>query len=88
VSATVTGPNSFTYAGPRTVHGGLGTNPFTTNGTNVVTVSQGFHGRFVGSLVSFSGATTFNNVNMNGNFVVNSVPGLHSYTRPFGPRPP
>lgn len=57
--------------------GTLGTNPFTTvNLSNLVTVTQAGHSVNVGDTVIFAGASTFNNVNMNGTFVcVNVVSG-------------
>lgn len=56
-------------------------NPFaTTNGSSVVTVTHVAHGRSIGDHVIWSGASTFNNVTMNGEFVVVTVPTANSFT--------
>jgi len=61
--------------------GTLGANPFaTTNGSNVVTVNSPGHGELIGDFVIYSGATTFNNVTMNGTFTVASVVDANHYT--------
>jgi hypothetical protein len=62
--------SAFTYAGNTGLTGTL-TNPFvTTNTSNSVTVNHSGSVRLVGDKVTFSGASTFNNVNMNGTFTV------------------
>jgi len=58
----------------------LGTDPFaTTNGSNVVTVTATGHGGQTGDYVTFSGASTFANVDMNGEFTI-TVIDTNSYT--------
>ena len=58
----------------------LGTDPFaTTNGSNVVTVTATGHGGQTGDYVTFSGASTFANVDMNGEFTI-TVINTNSYT--------
>ncbi len=58
----------------------LGSNPFaTTNGSNVVTVTATGHGGQTGDYVTFSGASTFANVDMNGEFTI-TVIDTNSYT--------
>jgi hypothetical protein len=58
----------------------LGSNPFaTTNGSNVVTVTATSHGGQTGDYVTFSGASTFANVDMNGEFTI-TVIDTNSYT--------
>lgn len=61
--------------------GTLGTDPFTTtSGSAVVSVADTAHGRKSGDTVIFSGATTFNNVTMNGTFTVLTVTNANVYT--------
>jgi hypothetical protein len=61
--------------------GALGANPFTTsNGSAGVVVAQTTHGRSVGDTAIFSGASTFNNVTMNGTFIVTSVVDGNNFT--------
>lgn len=58
----------------------LGTDPFaTTSGSNVVTVTATGHGGQTGDYVTFSGASTFANVDMNGEFTI-TVIDTNSYT--------
>ena len=60
----------------------LGTNPFTTNGTTTVTVTQTAHGLTTGKYVSFSGATAVGGipaVNLNKTFQITYV-NANSYT--------
>jgi hypothetical protein len=58
----------------------LGSNPFaTTNGSNVVTVTASGHGGQTGDYVTISGASTFANVDMNGEFTI-TVIDANSYT--------
>lgn len=58
----------------------LGTDPFaTTNGSNVVTVTATDHGGQTGDYVTLSGASTFANVDMNGEFTI-TVIDTNSYT--------
>lgn len=58
----------------------LGSNPFaTTNGSNVVTVTATGHGGQTGDYVTISGASTFANVDMNGEFTI-TVIDANSYT--------
>jgi hypothetical protein len=61
--------------------GTLPNDPFTTsNMSNVVTVNSPAHGEIIGDFVIFSGATTFNNVTMNGTFNVASIVDANNYT--------
>lgn len=61
--------------------GTLGNDPFTTtSGFASVEVGQTSHGTNVGDTVIFSGATTFNNVTMNGTFIVQTVVDANNYT--------
>lgn len=58
----------------------LGTDPFaTTSGSNVVTVTATGHGGQTGDYVTFSGASTFANVDMNGEFTI-TVIDTNSFT--------
>ena len=58
----------------------LGANPFaTTSGSNVVTVTATAHGGQTGDYVTISGASTFANVDMNGEFTI-TVIDANSYT--------
>ena len=60
--------------------GSLGTDPFTTsNGSDLVTVNDTSHGVEVGATVSFSGAVAFNNVTIDGEYVVQSVTDTNNY---------
>jgi hypothetical protein len=61
--------------------GTLGNNPFTTVNTSAtVTVTHTAHGVNPGDTVIYAGATTFNNVTMNGTFIVQTVIDANSYT--------
>ena len=58
----------------------LGADPFaTTSGSNVVTVTATGHGGQTGDYVTFSGASTFANVDMNGEFTI-TVIDTNSFT--------
>ncbi len=66
---------------PYSSTGSLGNNPFaTTSGSTTVTVHHVGHGRNVGDTAIYASATTFNNVTMNGTFVVTTVVGIDDYT--------
>jgi hypothetical protein len=66
---------------PVDISGTEANNPFTTvNLSNIVTVHHVAHGRSVGDHVIWSGAATFNNVTMNGEFVVATVVGVDDFT--------
>jgi hypothetical protein len=55
-------------------------NPFTTtNASNLVSVSHNAHGLTEGATILWSGATTFNNVTMNGTFIVLTVTNANAY---------
>jgi hypothetical protein len=58
----------------------LGTNPFSTNGTTTVTVTDLNYNPQVGDFVIFSGATTFNGVTISGEYEVKTVPTGTTYT--------
>jgi hypothetical protein len=61
--------------------GTLGNNPFTTtNLSSSVTVNHTAHGVSPGDTVIFAGATTFNNVTMNGTFLCATVVDPNNYT--------
>lgn len=64
----------------RTIDQALANNPFTTTiSTSIVTVSHTNHGAVSGDRVTFSGATTFNNVTVDGTYTLTYV-DLNSYT--------
>lgn len=59
----------------------LSDNPFSaTSGSKTVNVVSTAHGTTIGSFVSFSGATTFAGLDLNGEFEVISVPGSDTFT--------
>jgi len=59
---------------PPSTSGTLGSNPFTTtNGSATVTVHHVAHGLLTNGIATFSGASTFNNVTMNGSFTATRV---------------
>lgn len=61
--------------------GTFANNPYaTTNASSSVTVNHVAHGRSVGDYIHFAGASTFNNVTMNGDFSVVSVIDADNYT--------
>lgn len=61
--------------------GTLGADPFTTtNGSHVVTVADVAHGLEGGQHVHFSGATAVATLDMNGEWVVDTVPTVDTYT--------
>ena len=57
----------------------LGTNPFTANGTQTITVTAPSHGAVNGDFVTFSGATAFSGVTINGEYEIAYV-NDNSYT--------
>lgn len=68
---------------PFSATGTLGNNPFTTiSGSTSVTVHHVGHGRNVGDTEIFAGAAIFNNVTMNGTFLVTTVTDVDNYTVP------
>lgn len=61
--------------------GTLGNNPFATvSASATVTVTDVAHARGAGDTVIFAGATTFNNVTMNGTYIVQTIVDANSYT--------
>lgn len=59
----------------------LGSNPFaTTDGSSTVTVTDSAGGFSVGDAVDFSGASTVNGLDLNGEFLIQSVPTSTTYT--------
>jgi hypothetical protein len=65
----------------RIINQAVGNNPFTTSiGSNSVQVTIITNGVVVGDTVTFSGASTFNNVNMNAVFVVTTVIDVNNFT--------
>lgn len=56
------------------------TNPFTTVSFNHVTVAHTAHGLRVGDALAYANATTVGGLNMNGSWVVASVPDANTYT--------
>ena len=61
--------------------GTLSSNPFTTVASSaIVTVALPSHGLTVGSGVIFSGASTFNNVTLNGTYTVASIIDSNDFT--------
>lgn len=66
---------------PYRASGTLGGNPFTTtSGSAAVTVSLTAHGAGAGDTVVLSGAAAFNNVTMNGTFIVQTVVDANDFT--------
>jgi hypothetical protein len=66
---------------PFRLTGTLGSNPFTTtNGSNVIAVSQAGHGVVPGDTIIYAGAATFNGVTLNGTFFVNTVTDINNFT--------
>lgn len=66
---------------PIDASGTLGANPFTTaSGSDSVTVNSPAHGRNPGDTVIYSGAATFDNIDMNGTFLVDTVIDSNNYT--------
>jgi hypothetical protein len=60
--------------------GTLGNNPFsTTSGSPNIVVGQTLHGLNAGDTAIFTGASTFNNVTMNGTFIVQTVTDANTY---------
>jgi len=55
-------------------------NPFSTNGTNIVTVTDASGGFQVGDYVTFSNASVVDGLNLNGTFTVRSVPTTSTFT--------
>lgn len=55
-------------------------NPFATNGTNIVTVTDASGGFLVGDYVTFSNASVVDGLNLNGTYVIQSVPSATTYT--------
>lgn len=61
--------------------GTLGANPFATVSTSTtVTVTDVAHARGVGDTVIFAGAATFNNVTINGTYIVQTIVDANGYT--------
>ena len=66
---------------PFSATGTLGSNPFaTTSGSTSIIVTHTAHNRVVGDTNIYAGASTFNNVNMNGTFLVATVIDSNHYT--------
>jgi hypothetical protein len=65
---------------PYRATGTLGSNPFTTiSGSASVSVAHTAHGTNPGDTVVFSGAAAFNNVSMNGTFIVQTVTDANDF---------
>lgn len=59
----------------------LGANPFaTTTSSTTVTVTAAAHGAEVGDFVVFSGATAVGGLDMNGDFEIQTIPNVNTYT--------
>ena len=56
------------------------TNPFTTNGTTTVTVTDASHGALVGDFVTFDSFSSIDGLDMNQEFEVITVPSSSTYT--------
>ncbi len=56
------------------------TNPFTTNGTTTVTVTDSAHGAQVGDFVTFDSFSAIDGLDMNNEFEVITVPSASTYT--------
>lgn len=66
---------------PLAESGTLGTDPFTTTLSSAeVEVTDTGHGRIVGDFVNFSGATTVGGLDMNGNWLIDTVVDADHYT--------
>jgi hypothetical protein len=55
-------------------------NPFTTNGTTTVTVTDAAHGAQIGDFVTFDSFSTIDGLDMNNEFEVITVPSSSTYT--------
>ena len=55
-------------------------NPFTTNGTSTVTVTDASHGAKVGDFVTFDSFSSIDGLDMNNEFQVITVPSSNTYT--------
>ncbi len=55
-------------------------NPFTTNGTTTVTVTDASHGALVGDFVTFNSFSSIDGLDMNQEFEVITVPSSSTYT--------
>ena len=55
-------------------------NPFTTNGTTTVTVTDSAHGAQVGDFVTFDSFSAIDGLDMNNEFEVITVPSASTYT--------
>ena len=56
------------------------TNPFTTNGTTTVTVTDAAHGAQIGDFVTFDSFSAIDGLDMNNEFEVITVPSASTYT--------
>lgn len=56
------------------------TNPFTTSGSPIVTVSHTAHGARVGDYIHISGASAVAGITLSGQYAITSVVGANSYT--------
>ena len=56
------------------------TNPFTTNGTTTVTVTDAAHGAHIGDFVTFDSFSAIDGLDMNNEFEVITVPSASTYT--------
>ena len=56
------------------------TNPFTTNGTTTVTVTDAAHGAQIGDFVTFDSFSAIDGLDMNNEFEVITVPSSSTYT--------
>lgn len=54
--------------------------PFTSNGTTTVTVTDASGGFAIGDYVTFSNASTVGGVDLNGEYVIQSIPSTTTYT--------
>lgn len=78
--STVTGGGGTVAASYVLKNWALGSNPFaTTSGSATVVVTSSGHDAMAGDFVTFSGASAFNNVTMNGEFEITRVIGASSY---------
>lgn len=55
-------------------------NPFATNGTNIVTVTDASGGAQIGSYVTFTNATVVDGLTLNGTYTIQSTPTATTYT--------
>ena len=75
-----TSDGTLTDITPEDASGTLGSNPFSiTSGSMTVSVAHTTHGRSINDYVTFSGASSVDNLDMNAEWVVTAVPDANTY---------